>query len=54
LVPQFSSNITSGVWQAVPTYTNFFNNGTNTTTFDRLDAICGSRVFLRISQQPPN
>ena len=54
LVPQFSSNITSGVWQAVPSYSNSFNNGTNITVFDRLDAICGSKVFLRISQQPPN
>jgi hypothetical protein len=54
LVPQFSSNITSGVWQAVPSYSNSFNNGTNTTVFDRLDAICGSKVFLRISQQPPD
>ncbi len=54
LVPEFSSNITSGVWQAVPTYSNSFNNGTNTTVFDRLDAVCGSNVYLRISQQPPN
>lgn len=54
LVPMFSSNITSGVWAPVPSYSNSFNNGTNVTVFDRLDPICGPNVFLRISQQPPN
>lgn len=53
LVPQFSSNVVSGVWQAVPSYTNTFAGGTNTTVFNRLDPICGPNVFLRISQQPP-
>jgi hypothetical protein len=53
LVPQFSSNLTDGVWANVPSYTNSFNNGTNTTIFDRLEPICGDNVFLRISQQPP-
>jgi hypothetical protein len=52
LVPQFNSNLVSGVWQAVPSYTNTFTNGTNVTSFGRLDAICGPNVFLRISQQP--
>jgi hypothetical protein len=52
LVPQFNSNLVSGVWQAVPGYTNAFSNGTNVTSFGRLDAICGPNVFLRISQQP--
>ncbi len=53
LVPQFSSNLTDGVWASVPSYTNTFDNGTNTTIFDRLEPICGDNVFLRISQQPP-
>jgi hypothetical protein len=53
LVPQFSSNLTAGAWANVPSYTNSFNNGTNTTVFDRLEPICGDNVFLRISQQPP-
>jgi hypothetical protein len=53
LVPQFNSNLVSGVWQAVPSFTNTFTNGTNTTMFGRLDAICGPNVFLRVSQQPP-
>ena len=52
LVPQFNSNLVSGVWQSVPTFTNTFNNGTNVTTFNRLDAECGPNVFLRISQRP--
>jgi hypothetical protein len=53
LTPQFSSNLASGLWQPVPSYTNTFSgNATNTTSFDRLDAICGPSVFLRISQAP--
>ena len=40
------------VWSPVPSYTNTFANGTNTTVFERLDPICGPNVFLRISQQP--
>jgi len=51
VVPQFSSNLLTGAWSPVPNYTNTFANGTNTTTFPRLDAICGPNVFLRLSQQ---
>jgi hypothetical protein len=51
LVPQFRSNLVSGAWLPVPAYTNNFSgNGTNTTSFGRLDAICGPNVYLRISQ----
>jgi hypothetical protein len=51
LIPQFNSNLVSGAWLPVPGYTNTFSgNGTNTTSFSRLDAICGPDVFLRISQ----
>ncbi len=53
LVPQFSSNLVAGAWQPVNVYSNYFANGTNVTTFDRLDPICGPNVFLRISQTPP-
>jgi hypothetical protein len=53
LVPQFNSNVVDGNWHDVPTFTNTFANGTNTTTFGRLDALCGSNVFVRISQRPP-
>jgi hypothetical protein len=56
LVPQFDSNIVDGNWQDVTNVTpvtNLFSNGTNVTTFDRVDSVCGSNVFLRISQRPP-
>jgi len=51
LVPEYSSNLLSGTWAPVPSYSNNFANGTNTTVFDRLDPICGPKVFLRIRQQ---
>ena len=51
LVPEYSSNLVNGAWAAVPTYTNTYANGTNTTTFSRLDPICGPNVFLRLRQQ---
>jgi len=51
VVPEFSSNLVGGAWSTVPNYINQFANGTNTTTFDRLDPICGANVFLRIRQQ---
>jgi hypothetical protein len=50
LVPEFSSNIVNGLWAPVPSYTNTFASGTNTTVFDRLDPICGPSVFLRLRQ----
>jgi hypothetical protein len=52
LVPQFSSNLSSGLWSPVPNFTNTFANGTNTTIFNRLDPISGPNVYLRLSQQP--
>ena len=52
LVPEFNSNLVTGSWQSVPSFTNTFTNGTNFTTFNRLDDLCGSNVFLRISQRP--
>jgi hypothetical protein len=51
-VPEFSSNLVTGTWGAVPGFTNSFDNGTNTTVFDRLDPICGPNVFLRVRQSP--
>jgi len=50
-IPEFSSNLVSGAWATVPNYTNVLASGTNTTTFQRLDAICGGNVFLRIRNQ---
>ncbi len=51
LVPEFSSNLVHGAWTDVPSYTNSYANGTNTTIFNRLDPICGPNVFLRVRQQ---
>jgi len=51
VVPEFSSNLTLNAWMTVPNYTNTFANGTNTTTFDRLDPICGPNVYLRVRNQ---
>lgn len=51
LIPEFNSNLVGGAWAPVPSYTNSFANGTNTTVFDRLDPICGPNVFLRLRQQ---
>jgi hypothetical protein len=53
LIPEFNSNLVSGAWSPVAGYTNIFANGTNTTTFNRLDPICGPNVFLRVRQSPP-
>lgn len=50
-IPEFSSNLTLNAWATVPNYTNTFANGTNTTTFNRLDPICGPNVFLRVRNQ---
>lgn len=52
LIPQYSSNLCSGVWAPVPNFTNYYSDGTNTTIFPRLDPICGPNVFLRTVQQP--
>jgi hypothetical protein len=50
-IPEFNSNLTLNAWAAVPNFTNTFLNGTNTTTFNRLDPICGPNVFLRVRNQ---
>jgi len=51
LIPEFSSNLVGGIWGPVPGFTNTFANGTNTSTFNRLDPICGPSVYLRVRQQ---
>jgi hypothetical protein len=51
LIPEYSSNLLKSAWSPVPGFTNVFANGTNTTTFNRLDPICGPNVFLRLKQQ---
>ncbi|HET7624347.1 MAG TPA: hypothetical protein VFM25_03705 [Verrucomicrobiae bacterium] len=51
VIPEYSSNLTQNVWTPVSQFDNTFANGTNTTTFDRLDPICGPNVFLRVRNQ---
>lgn len=52
MIPQFSSNLDNNVWLPVPSYTNTYSGNTanNSTSFGRLDAVCGPNVYLRISQ----
>jgi hypothetical protein len=42
-------------WTALPSFTNTFANGTNTTIFPRPDPICGTNkpAFFRVRQQFP-
>jgi hypothetical protein len=50
--PEFNCDLTTTNWTPVPVFTNQFNNGTNITGFDRLEAVCGSpEVFIRIRNQ---
>jgi hypothetical protein len=51
-IPEFSSNLFLNNWTVVPGYSNTFVNGTNTALFDRLEAICGPNVFLRVRNTP--
>jgi len=51
-VPEFKCNLVTTNWSAMASFTNSFAAGTNTTTFSRLDAVCGSpNVFLRVRNQ---
>jgi hypothetical protein len=52
-VPEFNSNLLTATWATVPNFTNTLADGTNTTRFNRLDAICGPNVFLRIRNHNP-
>jgi hypothetical protein len=51
-IPEFTCDPASSNWVAVASFTNTFTGGTNTTSFDRLETVCGSpSVFLRIRNQ---
>jgi hypothetical protein len=53
-VPEFRCGLDSTNWIAVANFTNSLANGTNTTTFPRLEAVCGStNVLLRVRNQQP-
>lgn len=50
--PEFKCDASTLTWTPVGGFTNSFNGGTNTTTFPRLDPICGStNVLVRIRNQ---
>ena len=50
--PEYKCDLATTNWIPVPAFTNSFNNGTNITGFDRLEAVCGSpAVFIRIRNQ---
>jgi hypothetical protein len=50
--PEFKCALSAPAWSPVASFTNTFNTGTNTTTFPRLDPICGSpSVLIRIRNQ---
>jgi len=51
-IPEFKCDLASVNWTPVAPFTNTFAGGTNTTSFDRLDAVCGSpSVLIRIRNQ---
>ena len=53
-VPEFRCGLDNTTWTAVANFTNSLANGTNTTTFPRLEFICGStNVLLRVRNQQP-
>jgi len=52
VIPEFKCDLASTNWTAIAPFTNSFASGTNTTSFDRLEAVCGSpTVFVRIRNQ---
>jgi hypothetical protein len=53
-IPEFRCGLDDTNWTDVATFTNNLANGTNTTTFPRLESICGStNVLLRVRNQQP-
>ncbi len=51
-IPEFLCGFDNLNWTAVTGFTNQLANGTNTTTFPRLEAVCGSTsVLLRVRNQ---
>lgn len=47
-IPEYSYDLPSSNWSPVPSFTNNFLNGTNTTSFSRLDSPANPQVFLRM------
>ena len=52
VIPEFNCGLATTNWSAINPFTNSFNSGTNTTTFPRLEAVCGStNVLILIRNQ---
>ena len=52
VIPEFNCGLSSTNWSVINPFTNSFNGGTNTTTFPRLDAVCGStNILIRVRNQ---
>jgi hypothetical protein len=47
-VPEYCCGLPPTNWTAVATFTNVFANGTNTTSFDRLDSLICPNILIRI------
>jgi hypothetical protein len=47
-VPEYCCGLPPTNWTAVATFTNVFANGTNTTSFDRLDSASCPNIVIRI------
>jgi hypothetical protein len=47
-VPEYCCGLPPTNWTAVATFTNVFANGTNTTSFDRLDSPICPNILIRI------
>ena len=53
-IPEFRCGLDDTNWTTVANFTNNLVNGTNTTTFPRMEAICGStNVVIRVRNQQP-
>ena len=52
VIPEFNCGLSSTNWSVINPFTNSFNSGTNTTTFPRLEAVCGStNILIRVLNQ---
>lgn len=52
IIPEFNCGLATTNWSVINPFTNSFSSGTNTTTFPRLEAVCGStNVFVRVRNQ---
>jgi hypothetical protein len=50
-IPEYICAVGSTNWTPVANFTNILANNTNTTSFNRLDAVCGPNAILRIRNQ---